>query len=74
MKKPQPDAGSMHPKGRSIGSDGLTSHGQTELLKQLGGQMKADYAQVVNEPIPDDMRALLAKIDRHSGRPDEEDR
>lgn len=73
-KEPRPDAGSMPPQGWSIGSNGLTSHGQTELLKQLGGQMKADYAQVVNEPLPDDMRTLLAKIDRHSGRPDEEDR
>jgi hypothetical protein len=36
--------------------------------------MQSDYAQVVNEPIPDDMRALLAKIDPHSGSPDEEDR
>ncbi len=74
MKKPRLNADTVHSKEWSIGSNGLTSRGRTELLKRLGLQMKADYAQVVNESIPDDMRAILAKIDLHSGRPDDEHR
>jgi len=54
----------MHPAGWSIGSNGLTSHGQATVLKQLGERMKTDYAQVVNEPLPDDLDVLVERL-RH---------
>jgi hypothetical protein len=60
--------------GWSIGSNGLTSHGQTELLKRLGEQMKDDYAPVVKEPLPDHLRVLLDEMDQRSSGSDEQDR
>ena len=63
----------MLPTGWSIGSNGLTSHGQMELLKQLGSLMERDYAHVVNEPVPDHLRELLDRMDQHSSGGDKQD-
>jgi hypothetical protein len=44
----------------------MTSYGQAVLLKQLGEQMKADYTELVNEPLPADLDVLLERLrERH---------
>lgn len=54
--------------GWSIGSDGLTSAGQNELLKQIGRQLQADYQDVLKEPAPDRLRELVEKLEASSRR------
>lgn len=49
--------------GWSIGSNGLTSAGQNELLKHIGRQLQADYQSILKEPAPDRIRDLLERLD-----------
>jgi hypothetical protein len=49
--------------GWSIGSNGLTSAGQDELLKQIGRQLQADYQKILREPAPDRIRDLLKRLE-----------
>lgn len=69
IKKPRPDTDTVHPAGWSIGSNGLTSHGQATVLKRLGDQMKDDYAQVVNEPLPVDLDGLMKMLGKLNPKP-----
>jgi hypothetical protein len=58
----------------SIGSNGLTSAGQTELLKHLGRQLQSDYQDVLKEPTPDRIKHLLQRLEeRQSFTDDDED-
>lgn len=52
--------------GWSIGSNGLSSTGQNELLKQIGRQLQADYQNVLNEPAPDRIQDLLKRLEAKS--------
>jgi hypothetical protein len=76
-KRPQPDG---HPlslsssRTWSVGSNSLTPIGQSELLKQLGSQMREDYQAVVEEPVPDYLRVLLRRLEKPGGSTDEGDR
>lgn len=52
----------------SIGSNGLTSAGQNELLMRIGRQLQADYQEVLREPAPDRIRELLERLEARSTR------
>ncbi len=49
----------------SIGSNSLTSAGQSAVLKQLGERLQADYQSVLKEPPPDRLKQLLDKLEQH---------
>lgn len=54
----------------SIGANGLTSAGQSELLKQIGRQLQADYQDILKEPAPARITELLKRLearDDHAG-------
>jgi hypothetical protein len=48
----------------SIGSNGLTAAGQSELLKDLGRQLQHSYQSILKEPAPDRIRQLLERLER----------
>ena len=48
--------------GWSIGSNGLTAAGQSELLGHLGRQLRADYENIIEEPAPDRLRRLMERL------------
>jgi len=50
--------------GWSIGSNGLTAAGQSELMKDLGRQLQQKYQNVLKEPAPDRIRQLLERLER----------
>jgi hypothetical protein len=58
--------------GWSIGS-GLTKAGRSELLKDLGRQMRHNYRSILQEPAPDRIKQLLEKLERDSSREGHED-
>jgi hypothetical protein len=58
--------------GWSIGS-GLTEAGRSELLKDLGRQMRHNYRSILQEPAPDRIKQLLEKLERDSSREGHED-
>ncbi|WP_243373810.1 NepR family anti-sigma factor [Microvirga solisilvae] len=58
--------------GWSIGSNGLTSSGQNELLKQIGRQLQSDYQSVLNEPAPDRIKDLLKRLEAKTRSLDED--
>lgn len=62
MKKPRRDAGTMNREASGISSKGVTSHRAPELLKHLGEQMRPDYAELINEPLPADLSVLLERL------------
>jgi hypothetical protein len=47
----------------SIGSNGLTPAGQSDLLKQLGRQLQTIYQNALKEPAPDRIKQLLEKLE-----------
>ncbi|MCG7391385.1 hypothetical protein MHY87_00500 [Microvirga sp. ACRRW] len=55
----------------SIGSNGLTTAGQNELLKNLGRQLQADYQDMLREPAPDRIRELLERLEANSRHSDD---
>ncbi|MGO4389178.1 NepR family anti-sigma factor [Microvirga sp. 2YAF29] len=59
--------------GWSIGSNGLTANGQTEILRQLGRQLQSDYQGLLKEPAPDRIKNLLKRLEERGDYPDEED-
>ncbi len=68
--------GPPHPATRhaawSIGSNGLTTAGQNELLRNIGRQLQSDYQGMLNEPAPDRIRELLERLEAHN-RSDDDD-
>ncbi|SCZ11260.1 NepR family anti-sigma factor [Microvirga guangxiensis] len=66
-KRLHPSDGPPHPASRhtawSIGSNGLTTAGQSELLRNIGRQLQADYQDVLREPAPDRIRELLERLE-----------
>ncbi len=60
--------------GWSIGASGLTSAGQSELLKGLGRQLQHSYQGILKEPAPDRIRQLLEKLERSQRGEGDEDR
>lgn len=50
--------------GWSIGPNGLTAAGQSELFKDLGRQLQMHYQNVLKEPAPDRIRHLLERLER----------
>ncbi len=50
--------------GWSIGSNGLTAAGQSELLKDLGRQLRHNYQSILKDPAPDRIRQLLERLER----------
>lgn len=61
----------------SIDSNGLTAAGQSELLKQIGRRLQADYQDILKEPAPDYFKDLLEQLEargipseRHPGDED----
>jgi Anti-sigma factor NepR len=59
--QPYAAAGNM---GWSIGSNGLTASGQSEVLKDLGRQLQHSYQSILKEPAPDRIRQLLERLER----------
>ncbi|WP_442931860.1 NepR family anti-sigma factor [Microvirga sp. CF3062] len=59
--------------GWSIGSNGLTAAGQSELLKDLGRQLQHNYQSILKEPAPDRIRQLLERLERAGRREGDED-
>jgi hypothetical protein len=59
--------------GWSIGSNGLTSTGQSEILRQLGRQLQSDYQSLLKEPAPDRIKNLLKRLEDRPVSQDEED-
>ena len=55
----------------SIGSNGLTAAGQSELLKHLGRQLQTDYQDMLKEPTPDRIKELLERLEAHSRHSDD---
>lgn len=74
-KRPHPPDGPPHPMtnnaGWSIGSNGLTSAGQSELMKSLGRQLQTNYQSVLKEPTPDRLKELLEQLERNRDPTDE---
>ncbi len=73
-KRPHPPDNPRHPLNGhwSIGSNGLTSDGQSELLKHLGRQLQATYQNVFDEPAPDRLRKLMEKLQKSHDPDDDE--
>jgi len=59
--------------GWSIGSNGLTATGQSEILRQLGRQLQADYKSLLKEPAPDRIKNLLKRLEERGDPQDEGD-
>lgn len=60
-------------RGWSIGSDNLTSTGQSEFLKDLGRQLQQNYQSMLKEPAPDRIQQLLERLEQaHYPEDDEE--
>lgn len=57
----------------SIGSNGLTASGKSELLKDLGYQLQHSYQNILKEPAPDRIRQLLERLERTQRRERDED-
>jgi hypothetical protein len=68
-KKPQPNSGTW-----SVAAGSLTLDGQSELLRQLGSQIRDGYQHLVDEPVPDELKLLLEKLEQASGETDPQDR
>ncbi len=58
--------------GWSIGSNGLTAAGQSELLKDLGRQLQHSYRSVLKEPAPDRIKQLLERLESTRFHEDED--
>jgi Anti-sigma factor NepR len=50
--------------GWSIGSNGLTATGQSEILKDLGRQLQQNYREILREPAPDRIKQLLERLEQ----------
>ncbi|WP_201863538.1 NepR family anti-sigma factor [Microvirga soli] len=50
--------------GWSIGSNSLTAAGQSELLKDLGRQLRHSYQSVLEQPAPDRIGQLLERLEK----------
>jgi hypothetical protein len=59
--------------GWSIGSNSLTAAGQSELLKDLGHQLRHSYQGIMREPAPDRIKHLLERLERTHFREEDED-
>jgi hypothetical protein len=59
--------------GWSIDSNSLTAAGQSELLKDLGHQLRHSYRGILREPAPDRIRQLLERLERAHLREEDED-
>jgi hypothetical protein len=55
----------------SVGLNSRTSIGQAHLLQLLGRRLRADYKQVVEEPLPDALKSLLQHLDDKETDPEE---
>lgn len=71
-KRHHPYAAGGH-MGWSIGSNGLTAAGQSELLKDLGRQLQNGYQSILKEPAPDRIKQLLERLERTRPREGNED-
>jgi hypothetical protein len=69
-KRHHPYAAGGH-RGWSVGSNSLTSAGQSELLRDLGRQLQQKYQNILKEPAPDSIKQLLERLER-SRHPDED--
>jgi Anti-sigma factor NepR len=58
--------------GWSVGSNGLTANGQSELLKHLGRQLQSDYQSLLKEPAPDRIKNLLKRLEERDDPQDDE--
>jgi hypothetical protein len=58
--------------GWSIGSNGLTAAGQSELLRDLGRQLQMNYQSVLKEPAPVRIKDLLERLERDGGQEEDE--
>jgi Anti-sigma factor NepR len=76
-KRFQRGDGPPHTVGRhggwSIGSNGLTTAGQNELLKQIGRQLQSDYQDLLKEPAPDRIRDLVRRLEARDDEADDTD-
>ena len=64
MSRQQHHAYATGSGGWSIGSNGLTAAGRSELLKDLGRQLQTGYQSVLREPAPDRIRHLLERLEK----------
>ncbi|WP_230532470.1 hypothetical protein [Microvirga roseola] len=46
----------------SIASNGMTASGRTDLLKELGFRMRKEYQELLEEPLPGDLKRLAGKL------------
>jgi hypothetical protein len=64
-KRPQP-SGLAKPVIResawSLASNGMTPEGWSELLRELGSQMKDEYQELISEPVPEHLQQLASKL------------
>ncbi len=56
----------------SVGLNSRTSIGQARLLQLLGRRLRADYQQVVEEPLPETFKSLLQRLGDTETPPREE--
>ena len=74
-KRPHGPDDPRHPQnggmGWSIGSNGLTAAGQSELLKHLGRHLQDSYQNILREPPPDCLHRLVKRLEDPRD-PDEE--
>jgi len=59
-------------RGWSIGSEPPPATGQSELLKDLGRQLRQNYQNVLKEPAPDRIQQLLERLEQ-ARAPEEDD-
>jgi len=66
-KRPHGPDDPRHPQnggvGWSIGSNGLTTAGQSELLKHLGRHLRDSYQDILKEPPLDPLRSLMKRLE-----------
>lgn len=62
-KQDKPPAGSMPPGSMREDQRGLADTASTEVPEWLGTQLRELYADVMNEPLPDQFRKLLEQLD-----------
>jgi hypothetical protein len=57
----------------SVGSNGLTAAGQSELLRDLGRQLQHSYRSILKEPAPERIKQLLERLESTHLREGNED-
>ncbi|EIM25634.1 NepR family anti-sigma factor [Microvirga lotononidis] len=60
-------------EGWNVGLGNLPSSSQSEVLKDLGRQLRQNYQNVLKEPAPDRIQQLLERLEQAHAREENEE-